>query len=229
MWEAIGDHFTKKKSSIVGNLLTGQPWNLNTRYGLQSPLSSKTKLGQFPEVKMPKEIKKKAPIVKFSTPTPMKPTVQKVTPTQIPMPTPNPKYTVDPAFEETLNTYVFPHTRKEKIPDAVAAGQTGVESGYGRSQAAINQRNLHGIMQWDAQGKRSLRTFSSASDSAKMYAQTVTKLLKEKGYDIRKMNASQILDALQDPKGRRYEGDKPDPYEYARFVKSLSAYKRYDY
>lgn len=153
-------------------------------------------------------------------------------PAQVPrptaIPTPNPRYAVAPDFESTLNTYVFPHTRAEGLPDAVSAGQTGVESAYGQSDAAKTKNNYHGIMQWDDKGNRSLRSFPSASDSAKMYAQTVKKILKQKGYDVTKMNADQILDALQTGTPR-YEGDNPDPKHYSRYIKNLSVYKRYNY
>lgn len=138
-------------------------------------------------------------------------------------PTPTP----DNDFEKTLKTFVFPHTRARNIPDALAAGQTGGESTYGRSEAAKTKNNYHGIMQWDAAGNRTLRSFASASDSSKMYAETINNLVKNKGYDIKKLNSDQILDVLQEGK-TRYEGDNPDPKHYVNFIKSLDIYKKHN-
>lgn len=43
--------------SIVGNLVRGNPWNLNTMFGnIQSPLANSTKLGTSPDVKLPKQV-----------------------------------------------------------------------------------------------------------------------------------------------------------------------------
>lgn len=141
----------------------------------------------------------------------------------IPQPTPTPSPT---SFDSLLEHFVFPWTRGKHIPDSVAAGQTGIESAYGKSPAAVNQNNLHGIMQWDEQGNRSLRSFDSASDSAKMYANTINNILSKKGYDITKMTPEGILTALQTGTPR-YEGDNSNPQEYVDKVKGLSTYRKY--
>lgn len=133
-----------------------------------------------------------------------------------------------PNFDQLLEHFVFPNTRPRHIPDALAAGQTALESGYGESPLAVNNNNLHGTMQWDAAGNRSPRTFKSASDSASLYADTVNRILAAKGYDISKMSSDEILSALQEGNAPRYEGDNKNPQAYVKTVKGLGAYQKYN-
>ena len=134
--------------------------------------------------------------------------------------------TQHPNFDQILATSVFPNTRPSHIPDAVAAAQTALESAYGDSPLAKNNNNYHGIMKWDSAGNRSPQSFDSASKSAMIYANTVKSILESKGYDVSKMTADEVLNALQEGNTRRYEGDNPDPKAYVRKVENLGIFKK---
>lgn len=128
---------------------------------------------------------------------------------------------VAPDFDKVLNDYIFPVTREAGIPDALAASQTAIESGR-----RINpNNNLHGIMQWDAQGKRSLRSFTNPSESAEHYVHTIKKNFPE-AYSLRD-NPKAMLKALQTGGKYRYEGDKSDPMEYVGMVENTPEWRKY--
>ena len=129
-------------------------------------------------------------------------------------------------FKQTyfLETEILPRTRKHGIPDALAASQWALES---NRQVHRPGHNYWGIMQWDQNRVRSLRTFSTLDDAVKMYADTIKSILKRKGY---------TFDPNEDPKTiafklqegtPRYEGDNEDPMIYANHISSLKEFQYY--
>lgn len=129
-------------------------------------------------------------------------------------------------FKQTyfLETEILPRTRKHGIPDALAASQWALES---NRQVHRPGHNYWGIMQWDAQGKRSLRTFATLDDAITMYANTIKNILKRKGFTYDpKEDPHSILKKLQYG-NYRYEGDNDDPMIYVNHISSLKEFQYY--
>lgn len=164
-----------------------------------------------------------------ATPTPAPTATPTAMPTPegwVPIPTPSMVPHVNQSFVDTLNNVILPVTRAAGIPDPVAAAQTAMESGHGKT--AVNN-NYHGIMQWDAQGKRSLRSFNSPEESAKAYVQTLQHIVPD--LTKYKNDPTGLLRALQSGK-TRYEGDNADPMAYVQNVTNVpewGAYGGYPY
>lgn len=129
-------------------------------------------------------------------------------------------------FKQTyfLETEILPRTRKHGIPDSLAASQWALES---NRQVHRPGHNYWGIMQWDKDRVRSLRTFSTLDDAIAMYAGTIKSILKRKGYTYDpNEDPISILKKLQEGTPR-YEGDNEDTMIYVNHISSLKEFSYY--
>jgi len=156
--DAIGQHFSKGKASVLTNILSGKKWNQNTSFGIQSPLANNPK--------MPKEVKPKA---SFSLPNPFAPKPYKYTfpkkveaqaPTVAKTPTITPAATpmVTPQTD-SFEARTLPTFDKYKIPREVAYGIAAAENGK------INKFNI-GAVDSNPQNAVKYQDVESAATSA---------------------------------------------------------------
>lgn len=150
-----------KNPSIAGNILTGQKWNANTKWG--QPAEVKKKPFQLSEVKMPKSVsptpkKVNAPKIATSiTPAPVNTKTQvlgirvtKSSPSQkpraaTPTPTPNPKDSWN-----NMADMVIREGNKRGYHGETLARQKANESGFGTSQYAKERNNYGGMGAYDS-------------------------------------------------------------------------------
>jgi Mannosyl-glycoprotein endo-beta-N-acetylglucosaminidase len=145
---------------------------------------------------------------------------------QYPSPKANPAAKLDPAFIEVLEKKIFPITDAAGIPRALVAGQVAIESAYGTSNLARNNRNYFGLLKGTNPETKKLEfyNFDDPARGAEMYAYTMTKGNFRDRYN---KDPVKYLYNLQNAKKPRYEGHSEKPYEYLDIVTNNPAFQKY--
>ncbi len=113
---------------------------------------------------------------------------------------------------------ILPHTRKVGIPDSLAAGQWAGESGGSVNSETHNYFGLK-------KGCKVMK-FKDDQEGIKAYTDTVKNIIStKKGEFITDTSADTILNLLQKPVGKRYEGHNKNPQDYVTFIKGTPEWR----